>query len=98
MAAMWKLLRRPEGLLPLVISGAFLAFLLTSLSQGTLVREPDESAAAHSFQILMPLQFVIIAFCAIRWLPGRTKGALAVLALQCGAAIAVLAIVHSKHL
>lgn len=98
MAAMWKLLKRPEGFLPLAISGSFLALLSAGLSQGTLVRAPDEGAAAHAFQILMPLQFVIVAFCAIRWLPNQRKAALELLALQCAAAIAVLAIVYWKHL
>ncbi|HEY1975154.1 MAG TPA: hypothetical protein VGG89_01245 [Candidatus Baltobacteraceae bacterium] len=98
MAAMWKLLKRPEGFLPLLISAGFLAALLTSLAQGTLARESDEGTAAHVFQILMPLQLAIVLFFAIRWLPGKTKAALQVLALQCGAAIAVLAIVYVKQL
>lgn len=98
MAAMWKLLRRPEGFLPLLISAGFLTALLTSLSQGTLAREADEGTAAHLFQILMPLQFPMFAFFIMRWLPTEAKAATQVLALQCAAAIAVLSIVYLKHL
>ncbi len=98
MLAMWTLLKRPEGFFPLAISGGLLAYFLTSLSQGTLAREPDEGTVAHLFQMLMPLQLAIVAFFAIRWLPPAWKAALQVLALQCGAAIAVLAIVYLKHL
>jgi hypothetical protein len=95
---MWKLLKRPEGFLPLLISAGFLTALLTSLSRATLARESDEGVAAHLFQLLMPLQLAIIVFFAIRWVPRAKKPALAVFALQCGAAIAVLAIVYLKHL
>lgn len=95
---MWELLRRPAGFIPLLISAAFLAMLLTGLAQGTLVRRPDEDTGAHVFQILMPAQFLIILFFAISWLPRRTKAALEVLALQFGAALAVLAIVYFKNL
>ena len=95
---MWELLKRPTGFFPILISAGFLALLLTGLAQGTLIRRPDEDAGAHLFQILMPVQFLLIVFFAITWLPRRTKAALEVLALQCGAALSVLAIVYLKHL
>jgi hypothetical protein len=95
---MWYLLKRPSGFLPLLISAGFLALLGTRFAQGTLVRQPDEGAAAHLFQILMPLQFAIIVFFGISWLPKRTKAAAVVLALQCCAALAVLAIVYVKRI
>lgn len=95
---MWELLKRPTGFVPILISSGFLAMLLTGLAQGTLVRQPDEDVGAHLFQILMPVQFLIILFFAISSVPKRTKAALEVLALQCGAALAVLSIVYLKHL
>lgn len=95
---MLQLLKRPSGFLPLAISGAFLVMLLTALAQGRLVRQPDEGAAAHLFQILMPAQLLIIVFFAVSWLPQRPKAALRVLGLQAGAALAVLAIVYVRHL
>jgi hypothetical protein len=92
------LLRRPTGFVPLLISAAFLTTLLTSLAQGTLVRQADEGTAAHLFQLLMPLQFLIMFAFAITWLPKTPKAAIEVLLLQAAAAIAVLTIVYSRHL
>jgi hypothetical protein len=93
-----ELLKRPSAFIPVVISGSFLGALLTAISQGRLVRQPDEDTGAHLFQILMPAQLLIIAFFAISWLPKRPKPALQVLALQGTAALAVLAIVYFWHL
>jgi uncharacterized membrane protein YoaK (UPF0700 family) len=92
------LLRRPTGVLPLVISGGFLAILLSGLAQGTLVRQPDEGTAAHLFQILMPLQVIVIGVFAASWLPRNPRSAIGVLALQTAAFLAVLAIVHARNL
>lgn len=92
------LLRRPSAFLPLVISGSFLITFSILLLQGRLVRQPDEGTAAYLFQILMPTQLVIIVFFAISWLPKKPKQASQVLALQVGAALAVLAVVFFRHL
>jgi hypothetical protein len=95
---MLNLLKRPSGYLPLVISTGFLALFAVRMAQGSLVRQPDEDAAAHLFQLLMPLQFLIIIFFAISWLPKNTKAALQVLVLQCAAAVAVVAVIYFRHL
>jgi len=95
---MLALLRRPSAFLPLAISGAFLIAFMIGLAEGRLVRQPDEDTGAHIFQILMPMQFLIIAFFAISWLPKHPKPTLQVLALQVGAALAVLAVVYFRHL
>jgi hypothetical protein len=95
---MTALLKRPSAFLPLAISAGFLATFLVGIAQGTLVPKPDEDVGAHLFQILMPLQLVIIAFFAVRWLPQRPKPALLVLAMQIAAALAVFAIVFFRHL
>ena len=95
---MFDLLRRPGGFVPLLISAGFLVALLVGLAQGTLVRQPDEDAAAHLFQILMPLQIVIILVFAVQWVPKRPGPATAVLCLQGAALVAVLAIVFFRHL
>ena len=95
---MVDLLRRPSAFLPLLISAGFLAAFIVGIVQGTLVRQPDEDAGAHLFQILMPAQFLIIAFFAMSWLPKKPKPALAVLALQASAALAVLGVVYFRHL
>jgi hypothetical protein len=95
---MLVLLKRPSAFIPIAISGGFLAAFAIGLVQGTLVRRPDEDTGAHLFQILMPVQFLIIAFFAISWLPRMPKPTLQVLALQVSAALAVLAIVFVRHL
>ncbi len=86
------------GFLPLAISASFLAYMLAGLAQGTLVRQPDEGAAAHLFQLLMPLQFAAIVWFAVAWLPKRPWSAAWVLAVQVAASFAVLSIVYFRHL
>ena len=95
---MIHLLKRPSAFLPLVISAGFLAVFAIGTVQGAFVRQPDEGTGAHLFQILMPLQFLIIVFFAVSWLPKNTKPALQVLAVQCIMAVAVLAVVYFRHL
>jgi hypothetical protein len=95
---MLDLLKRPSAFIPLVISAGFLAAFVIGLVQGTLVRQPDEETGAHLFQILMPAQFLIIAFFALLWLPKKPRPTIQVLALQVSAALAVLAIVYVRHL
>lgn len=95
---MVELLKRPSAFVPLLVSSGFLAAFIIGLVQGTLVRQPDEDVGAHLFQILMPSQFLIITFFAITWLPKKPRSASYVLALQCGAALAVLAVVFFRHL
>ncbi len=68
------------------------------IAHGTLVRQPDEDTGAHLFQILVPLQFLIILFFAVSWLPKNRKPALQVLATQCIMAVAVLAVVYFRNL
>jgi hypothetical protein len=92
------LLRRPSAFLPLVISGAFLIAFSIGLAEGRLVRQADEDAGAHLFQILMPTQFLIMAFFAFSWFPKMPKPTLEVLALQVSAALAVIAVVYFRHL
>ena len=95
---MLDLLKRPTAFIPLAISAGFLVPLLVGVAQGTLVRQPDEGIAAHLFQILMPLQAVIIAVFAVSWLPRRPRPAAQILALQGAALLAVLSIVYLKQL
>lgn len=92
------MLKRPSAFIPLIISGAFPILFVIGIAEGSLVRQPDEDAGAHLFQILMPVQLLIIAFFAISWLPKKPKPTLQVLALQVSAAIAALAIVFLRHL
>lgn len=93
-----KLLRSPTAFLPLAMSFAALATVLVYLAANGVVREPDENAAAHVWQLLMAGQLPIVLFFAIKWLPEAPRPALAVLALQAGAGLAALAPVLLLHL
>ena len=69
------------------MSSASLAMLLGFVAWHALcgvpvVRDPDEGAVAHIFQLLMTLQVPIGVFFAVRWLPRTPRPALFVLALQ----------------
>ena len=66
--------------------------------QGGLVREPDEGAIAHLWQLLMAGQLPILAFFAIKWLPRAPRQTLYVLALQAGAVLASTAPVFFLNL
>ncbi|MGA8097084.1 MAG: hypothetical protein WB810_00340, partial [Candidatus Cybelea sp.] len=84
--------------LPLAISAGFLIVLFLGLAQGTLARQPDEDVAVHLFQILIPLQIVLIGAFAVSWLPRRPRSAVRILCLQGAALLAVLSIVYLNRL
>ena len=86
-----RMIKQPSAFVPVAMSFAALATVLLHLAKFGAVREPDEGAAAHIWQLLMAAQIPIIAFFAIKWLPQAPKEALAVLALQIGAVLAALA-------
>ena len=85
------LLKQPSAFVPLAMSGAAIALLITVAATHGLVREPDEGAAAHTWQLLMGLQVPVIAWFAAKWLPQAPKPALAVLGLQAAAGLAAAA-------
>src|SRR6266581_2888958 len=63
------MIKQPSAFLPLAMSLAALATVLLHLARFGVVREPDEGAAAHIWQLLMAAQIPIIGFFAIKWLP-----------------------------
>jgi hypothetical protein len=95
---------KPSAFVPLAMSLTALAMLGTAYvlglatGHGGLVREPDEGATAHLWQLLMAGQLPVLAFFAIKWLPRAPKQTLCVLALQAAAALAALAPVYFLHL
>ena len=93
-----KLVRKPSAFLPLAMSLAALATVLIYASVNGVVREPDENAAAHVWQLLMAGQLPLVLFFAIKWLPEAPRQALSVLALQAGAGLAAAAPVFLLHL
>ncbi len=84
-------LKKPSAWIPLAMSLAALAVVLTHVAIFGAAREADEGTAAHLWQLLMAGQLPIVAFFAIKWLPRIPKQALVVLTLQAGAGLAALA-------
>jgi hypothetical protein len=81
-------LKRPTALIPLAMSIAALALVLSHIAIFGVARQADEGAAAHLWQLLMAGQIPLIAVFAIKWLRRAPGPALLVLGLQ---AVAVLA-------
>ena len=86
-----KMIRQPSTLRPVAMWFGALAVVLGHIVMFGSVREADEGAAAHIFQLLKVAEVPIVAFFATRWLPRFPGQALQVLALQAGAALAALA-------
>jgi hypothetical protein len=85
------IVRNPSALIPVAMSLTALALVLGHIAIYGAVREADEGATAHLWQILMAGQLPVLAFFAIKWLPKAPKPALGVLALQAGAVLASMA-------
>jgi len=84
------LLKRPSAFVPIAFSFAALSIVLGYAQMFGVARQADEGAAAHIWQLLMAGQVPIVAFFALKWFPKQMKQALAVLALQIGAALAAM--------
>jgi hypothetical protein len=99
-----NLTKKPSAFLPIAMSLTALAMLGAAAvyglatGHGGLVREPDEGAIAHLWQLLMAGQLPILAFFAIKWLPRAPRQTLYVLALQAGAVLASMAPVFFLNL
>ena len=98
------IIKRPKvPFLPLAMSLTALTMLLGAILYGymashPLVREADEGAIAHLWQLLMAGQMPIVAFFAIKWLPRAPRQTVRVLALQVRAALASIAPVYFLNL
>ena len=91
-------MKRPAAFVPIAMSLIALSLVLGHVAVFGVVREEDEGAAAHIFQLLMVWQVPIIVYFAIKWLPRAPREALRVLALQIAAALAALAPVFFLNL
>jgi hypothetical protein len=89
-----QLSRKPGALVPMAMSLTALVVVLVHILASGAVRETDEGAAAHIWQLLMAGQLPILAYFLIRWLPRAPRHTLFVLALQIGAALAAMAPVY----
>jgi len=98
------IVKMPSAFVPMAMSLTALAMLGgayvfgVATGHGGLVREPDEGAIAHTWQLLMAGQLPVLAFFAIKWLPRAPRPTLYVLALQAGAALASMAPVFLLNL
>lgn len=90
----FPMLERPSAFLPLAMSLAALAIALIFLALHGPAPQADEGAAAHLWQLLMAAQIPMLLHFAIRWIPESPRQAIAILALQLGAALAALAPVY----
>jgi hypothetical protein len=87
-------LKHWSGWLPIAIPVFLLALALRYVASYGLASQADEGIEAHLFQLLMPVQLVVMAYFAVTWLPRAPRRALPVLALQGVAVAAVLAAVY----
>jgi hypothetical protein len=90
------IVKKPSAFVPLAMSLTALAMLACVFTyeiaqHGSVVREADEGAVAHLWQILMAGQMPVIVFFAVKWLPQAPRQTLYVLGLQVGAALAAMA-------
>jgi hypothetical protein len=91
------LLKHPTAFLPVAMSSGALATVLLFLATHGTAPQPDEGAAAHTWQILMAAQIPLVIFFAMRWVPKAARQALPILALQAAAALAAMAPVFLLH-
>ena len=94
---MTELLKRPSAVLPLAMSAGALATVIAYATMVGTARQADEGAAAHIWQLLMLGQVPVAAIFAVKWLPVAPRQALAVVALQVGAALAAMVPVWWFH-
>lgn len=91
-------IKLPSAFLPLAMSVAAMTLVLIDVAIFGVVRQADEGAAAHIFQLLIAGQTPLIAYFVIKWLPRTPRSALPVLGLQAVAVLAALAPVYFLHL
>jgi hypothetical protein len=91
------MLKHPSAFLPVVMSLAALAAVLTFVALHGTAPQADEGAAAHIWQLLMAAQVPVVLFFALRWLPQSPRQAVPILGLQVAAALAAMAPVFLLH-
>jgi hypothetical protein len=74
--------KEPSAMIPVIMSLGALALVAIHLATHGLAPEPDESAVAHLWQLLMVAQLPVVAFFAYRWLRRAPWQALTVLIVQ----------------
>jgi hypothetical protein len=85
------IVRKPSAFVPIMMSLTALVLVLGHVATFGVVREADEGATAHLWQVLMAGQLPVLAFFAIKWLPRAPRQTLYVVLLQAAAALASMA-------
>ena len=87
------LLKQPSAFVPLLMSLIALSLVGIAVAVHGVhgVRQPDEGAFAHLWQLMMAGQLPFIAWFALQWLPRSPRDAVPVLVLQAIAGIAAAA-------
>ncbi|HEV7610610.1 MAG TPA: hypothetical protein VGO37_01900 [Steroidobacteraceae bacterium] len=87
--------KKPSAFVPMLMSVTALALVLGNIvTSSGMVRESDEGATAHIWQLLMAGQLPLLLYFVFRWLPRLPRQALCVLAVQIGAALAAMTPVY----
>jgi hypothetical protein len=86
-----SMVMRPGALFPVAMAFLALVVVLGHVALYGVVREADEGAAAHLWQLLMAGQIPVLGFFVLKWLPRAPRQTLPVLALQAGAFLVALA-------
>ena len=94
---MFALLRHPVAFIPPLTSAFLLALMALRIARFGTAPQPDEGTEAHLFQLLMPLNAILIICFAATRLPRSPKPALAVVAIQSASTLAVLSTVLLLH-
>lgn len=87
-------LRHWSGWLPIAIPVFLFLLGVRSVAINGFVRQADEGTEAHLFQLLMPVQLLVMGFFGLTWVPRSPRLALPVLALQLFAAATLLAALY----
>jgi hypothetical protein len=94
-ASVLSLSKKPSACVPMAMSLTALAVVLGGIAAPSgMVRDTDEGAIAHIWQLLMAGQLPILMYFVIKWLPRLPRQTLYVLAVQIGAALAAAAPVY----
>lgn len=86
-----SLMKKPSAVVPMAMSLAALGVVIGHVAMAGIARQADEGAAAHSWQLLMATQSLVLIFFAVKWLPRAPRQTLGVIALQAIAAVAAMA-------
>ena len=79
--------------IPLAIPAFLLLLGLRFVAINGPVGQADEGTEAHLFQLLLPVQLIVMTIFAVTWLPRAPRPAAVIVALQVIATIALLAAV-----